>query len=67
EKIKNDPCVQAIRGTLEHHKPQKNVPTTLWTPLQSLGNDMITKKASFDLKSQLAAMVTSIQKNATAN
>ena len=65
EKIVNDPCVQAIQGTLEHCKLQKNVPTTLWTPLQSLGNDMITKKASFDLPKQLAAMVTSIQKNAT--
>lgn len=67
DKIKNDPCVKAIQGTLEHSKPQKNVPTTLWTPLQALGNDMITKKDSFDLKKQLAAMVTSIQKNATAN
>lgn len=66
-KIKNDPCVKAIQGTLEHCKPQINVPTTLWTPLQALGNDMITKKGSFELKKQLAAMVTSIQKNATAN
>jgi arabinogalactan oligomer/maltooligosaccharide transport system substrate-binding protein len=64
-KILNDPCVKAIQGTLEHCKPQKNVPTTLWTPLQSLGNDMITKKGKFDLKTQLAALVTSIQKNAT--
>lgn len=64
EKIVNDPCVKAIQGTLEHCKPQKNVPTTLWTPLQSLGNDMITKKGAFDLKKQLAAMVTAIEKNA---
>lgn len=67
EAVKNDPCVKAIRGTLEHCKPQKNAPTTLWTPLQALGNDMITKKSNFDLEKQLAAMVTSIQKNATAN
>ena len=67
DKIKNDPCVKAIQGVLENSKTQKNVPTTLWTPLQALGNDMITKKGSFNLKEQLAAMVTSIQKNATAN
>ncbi len=67
DKIKNDPCVKAIQGTLEHCKPQKNVPTTLWTPLQSLGNDMITKKGSFELQKQLAAMVTAIQKDATIN
>lgn len=64
EKIKNDPCVKAIQGTLEHCKSQKNVPTTFWTPLQALGNDMITKKGSFKLKEQLDAMVKSIQKNA---
>lgn len=66
EKIKNDPCVKAIQGTLEQSKSQKNVPTTLWTPLQALGNDMITKKGSFKLKEQLDAMVKSIQKNAEA-
>lgn len=66
EEIKKDPCVKAIQGTLENCKSQKNVPTTLWTPLQALGNDMITKKGSFKLEEQLAAMVKSIQKNAAA-
>lgn len=66
EKVLSDPCSQAIAAQLAYTKTQKNVPTTLWTPLQGFGDAMITAldTGSFNLQQQLTAMVSSIQKNA---
>lgn len=41
EKVKNDACAKAITAQLQHSKTQKNVPSTLWTPMQGLGDGMI--------------------------
>ncbi len=70
QRILNDACSQAIAAQLQHTKTQKNVPTTLWTPLQGLGDAMITAKTNntaFDVVEQLNAAVTAIKKNANQN
>lgn len=67
QRILNDACSQAIAAQLPFTKTQKNVPTTLWTPLQGLGDAMITAKTNntpFDLSEQLAAAVVAINKSA---
>ncbi len=64
EKIKNDPCAAAIVAQLAHSKTQVNVPSTLWVPMEGLGNAMITgiQSGNFDLNAQLKACVDSIRK-----
>lgn len=67
EKVQSDPCAKAITLQLEHSKTQKDVPSTLWVPMQGLGNAMITASAtgaSFNLEKELAAYVDAIEKNA---
>ena len=40
-RVKNDACAKAIMAQLQYTKSQKNVPSTLWTPLAGLGDGMI--------------------------
>ena len=63
EKVKADPCARAITSQLQHSKTQKNVPSTLWVPMEGLGSAMVTgaQSGSFDLRAQLNACVTSIK------
>ncbi len=63
EEIKSDVCAKAITAQLGFAKTQKDVPTTLWVPLQGLGSAMITgaQSGNFDLKAQLKACVDAIE------
>lgn len=63
--VQNDACAKAIESQLQYSKTQKNVPSTLWLPMQGLGNAMITAASTgsaFDLETQLAAYVKAIEK-----
>ena len=64
EKIKNDACAAAIVAQLAHSNTQLNVPSTLWVPMEGLGNAMITgiQSGNFDLNAQLKACVDAIRK-----
>ncbi len=64
EKVQKDVCAKAITEQLKHSKTQKEVPSTLWVPMEGLGNAMITGKQSgnFDLVAQLKACVDAIEK-----
>lgn len=64
-RITGDACAIAIKNQLAYTKTQKGVPSTLWTPMQGFGDAMITaagKGEAFDVKAQLAAAVTAINK-----
>ena len=63
--VQSDACAKAIEDQLRYSKTQKNVPSTLWLPMQGLGNAMITAASTgsaFDLETQLAAYVKAIEK-----
>lgn len=65
EGVQGDECAKAIESQLEFSKTQKNVPSTLWLPMQGLGNAMITAAATgstFDLEKELASYVRAIEK-----
>ena len=65
EEIQKDACAQAITQQLNYSKTQKDVPSTLWVPMQGLGNAMITASAKggvFDLEKELTAYVNAIEK-----
>lgn len=66
EKVQSDVCAKAITEQLKHSKTQKEVPSTMWLPMEGLGSAMVTgaQNGSFDLKAQLVACVKSIEKNA---
>lgn len=63
ERVQSDVCAKAITAQLAHAKTQKDVPSTLWVPLQGLGSAMITgaQSGNFDLKAQLKACVDAIE------
>ena len=63
-KIQADACAKAITMQLQHSKTQKDVPSTLWIPMEGLGTAMITGKqnGNFDLAGQLKACVDAIKK-----
>lgn len=63
ERVQSDTCAKAITEQLKYSKTQKDVPSTLWVPLEGLGNAMITgaQSGSFDLKTQLKACVNAIK------
>ena len=65
EKIKSDVCAKAITAQLAHSKTQKGVPSTLWPPMEGLGNAMITgtQSGTFDANSQIKACVQVIRKS----
>ena len=64
EKIQSDVCAKAITQQLQFSKTQKDVPSTLWVPMEGLGSAMITgaQSGSFDLDAQLKACVNAIKK-----
>ena len=64
EKVQSDICAKAITEQLKYSKIQTAVPSTLWVPMEGLGNAMITGVASgnFDIKQQLQACVSAIKK-----
>ncbi len=64
EAVKSDVCAAAITAQLAHSKPQINVPSTLWVPMEGLGNAMLTglQNGSFDVNAQLKACVDAIKK-----
>ena len=64
ERVQSDICAKAITEQLNHSKTQKEVPSTLWVPMEGLGNAMVTgsQTGSFDLKAQLNACVQAIEK-----
>ena len=64
ERVKTDPCAAAITTQLQYSRPQKNVPSTLWKPMEGLGNAMLTGATSgnFNLVDQLNACVAAITK-----
>ena len=63
-KIQSDVCAKAITEQLQFSKTQKDVPSTLWVPMEGLGNSMITalQSGSFDLRTQLKACVDANKK-----
>lgn len=64
EKVQGDICAKAITEQLRYSKTQKDVPSTLWVPMEGLGTAMITgaQSGSFDIKAQLKACVDAIEK-----
>lgn len=66
-KIQSDVCAKAITAQLAHSKVQKEVPSTLWVPLEGLGSAMITgaQNGNFNLAAQLKACVDAIEKKAS--
>ena len=66
ERVQADPCAKAITAQLSHSKTQKEVPSTLWVPMEGLGNAMVTgvQTGNFNLVEQLQACVNAIEKNA---
>ena len=64
EKVQADVCAKAITAQLAHAKTQKEVPSTLWVPMEGLGSAMITgaQSGNFDLAGQLKACVDAIEK-----
>ncbi len=66
QRVQADPCAKAITAQLSHSKTQKEVPSTLWVPMEGLGNAMVTgvQTGNFNLVEQLQACVNAIEKNA---
>ncbi len=64
ERIQADVCAKAITKQLKHSKTQKDVPSTLWVPMEGLGTAMVTgaQSGNFDLTAQLKACVDAIKK-----
>ncbi len=64
ERVKTDVCAKAITEQLQYSKTQKEVPSTLWIPMEGLGTAMITgaQNGNFDLAGQLKACVDAIKK-----
>lgn len=69
ERVQADVCAKAITEQLAYSKTQKNVPSTLWVPMEGLGSAMVAgaQSGSFDLKSQLKACVDAIEKTTRSN
>jgi maltose-binding protein MalE len=64
ERVQSDICAKAITQQLQFSKTQKEVPSTLWVPMEGLGVAMITgaQNNNFDLVAQLNACVNAIEK-----
>ncbi len=64
EKVQSDVCAKAITEQLKYSKTQKDVPSTMWVPMEGLGSAMVTasKGGNFDLATQLKACVAAIEK-----
>ncbi|MBQ3506208.1 MAG: extracellular solute-binding protein [Clostridia bacterium] len=64
ERVQADVCAKAITEQLRFSKTQKNVPSTLWVPMEGLGSAMVAgaQSGNFDLKNQLKACVDAIER-----
>lgn len=64
ERVQSDVCAKAITEQLKYSKTQKEVPSTLWVPMEGLGSAMLTgaQSGNFDLTAQLKACVDAIEK-----
>lgn len=64
ERVQADVCAKAITAQLAHSKTQKEVPSTLWVPMEGLGTAMIAgaQSGNFNLAAQLKACVDAIEK-----
>lgn len=64
ERVQADVCAKAITAQLAHSKVQKEVPSTLWVPMEGLGSAMVTgaQSGNFNLRAQLKACVDAIEK-----
>ncbi len=64
ERIQSDVCAKAITEQLKHSKTQKDVPSTMWVPMEGLGTAMVTgaQSGTLDLAAQLKACVAAIEK-----
>ena len=64
ERVQADVCAKAITEQLQFSKTQKNVPSTLWVPMEGLGSAMVAgaQSGNFDLKNQLKACVDAIER-----
>lgn len=67
ERVQADVCAKAITAQLQHSKTQKNVPSTLWVPMEGLGVAMVTgaQGGNFNLTAQLNACVAAIKSTTT--
>ncbi|MBQ8446799.1 MAG: extracellular solute-binding protein [Clostridia bacterium] len=67
ERVQADICAKAITAQLQHSKTQKNVPSTLWVPMEGLGVAMVTgaQGGNFNLTAQLNACVAAIKSTTT--
>ncbi|MBQ9709063.1 MAG: extracellular solute-binding protein [Clostridia bacterium] len=54
--LEGDACAAAITAQLAYSKPQKSVPSTLWTPMQGVGDSMISK-ATYNEEYTLSELV----------
>lgn len=70
DNIKNDVCVKAIQQQLLCCKPQAGVPTTFWSPIESMGKAMTAtlepNADPFDAQAQLTAAINAIIKTPAA-
>ena len=57
ERVKNDICARAITAQLQYTKSQKNVPSTLWTPMQGLGDGLIALIAEGATQEQILELL----------
>ncbi len=64
ENVKGDVCAKAITAQLAVSKPQIDVPSTLWVPMEGLGNAMLTAAngGTFNATEQINACVSAIKK-----
>lgn len=66
ERVQQDMCAIAITQQLAHSKTQKNVPSTLWTPMQGFGDGLIAlikeSPSLDDIYELLDAAVAGIEK-----
>ena len=64
ERVQADVCAKAITAQLAYSKTQKEVPSTLWVPMEGLGTAMIAgaQSGNFNLAAQLKACVDAIEK-----
>lgn len=58
ERVKNDACAKAITAQLQYTKSQKNVPSTLWTPMQGLGDGLIALIAEGATEEEIFELLT---------
>lgn len=61
DKVKNDPCVSAIQKVLLNSKSMNDAPTTLWSPMEALGNAMVGTSTTFNVEQQIKALVEAVE------